>query len=110
MSLPLMRSQVASSSCITSESCSGVWRDVPNVKLSYASGTHGCLLLATRPIAAGDEIEINYVGEFAPRAVRQADLRMYGFTCSCRKCLSPDDEDDDDEEDEEEEEGGKAEA
>jgi hypothetical protein len=47
-------------------------------------------LYALRPVRAGEEIHIQYVDVFAPRAERRAQLARYGFECMCPHCDLPD--------------------
>ena len=46
------------------------------------------VLLALRPIAAGDEVTISYVDEEEPLGERRAALADYGFECACEKCVA----------------------
>jgi hypothetical protein len=50
-------------------------------------------IAALRPIAAGEELTISYVGD-GPESthVRRAKLRPYGFTCACARCAAPGDD------------------
>ena len=43
-------------------------------------------LLATRHIAAGEELTFSYIDTEAPLAARRRMLRDYGFECACEKC------------------------
>ncbi|KAJ7140972.1 hypothetical protein C8R44DRAFT_762184 [Mycena epipterygia] len=46
-------------------------------------------MYALRPYRAGEEIFNQYIDVLAPRAVRQAQLARYGFTCACTYCAAP---------------------
>ena len=65
--------------CCANHSC------VPNVQLQYNEDSTG-VLVALRDLEAHEELCINYVGLEQPTELRQADLRHYGFTCSCERC------------------------
>lgn len=45
------------------------------------------VIIANRPITAGEEITISYIDEDLPFEERQAQLADYGFRCSCQRCL-----------------------
>lgn len=48
---------------------------------------HGNLsLLATKALAAGDEVCISYIDHEQNTAYRKAALESYGFTCDCPRC------------------------
>lgn len=59
----------------------------PNVQLSYLKGNRDAAVIAMRPIHAHEEININYVDVNQPSAMRQADLKHYGFVCVCPRCV-----------------------
>ena len=59
----------------------------PNVQVAYLRGDNVAAVVALRPIAEGEELCINYIDKEQPLAVRQNDLRHYGFRCSCQKCM-----------------------
>ena len=65
--------------CCCNHSCE------PNVQLRYGDDGTG-MLVALRDLSPGDELCINYVGVEQPRALRQADLKHYGFSCCCERC------------------------
>ena len=65
--------------CCANHSC------VPNVQLQYNEDSTG-VLVALRDLEPHEELCINYVGLEQPTELRQADLRHYGFTCSCERC------------------------
>ena len=65
--------------CCANHSCA------PNVQLTYGEDHTGALL-ALRDLVPGEELCINYVGIEQPRALRNADLMHYGFTCTCERC------------------------
>jgi hypothetical protein len=67
--------------CCANHSC------VPNVQLQYNEDSTG-VLVALRDLEAHEELCINYVGLDQPTELRQADLRHYGFTCSCERCTA----------------------
>ena len=45
-----------------------------------------CVLVAKRPIRAGEELTMCYVDESADVKTRRAELADYGFTCQCARC------------------------
>jgi len=57
----------------------------PNAQVVYGA-SHAAVLMATRPIARGEEITIAYADTSAPVHVRRAELFEYGFACDCVKC------------------------
>ena len=65
--------------CCANHSCA------PNVQLQYGDDSTG-MLLALRDLAPGEELCINYVDLDQPRQLRNADLRHYGFECTCERC------------------------
>jgi len=65
--------------CCANHSC------VPNVQLQYNEDSTG-VLVALRDLEPHEELCINYVNLEQPTQLRQADLRHYGFTCSCERC------------------------
>ena len=50
--------------------------------------TGACVIVARRPIAAGEEITISYLADSSnqTRDARQDALADYGFTCRCERC------------------------
>ena len=50
------------------------------------TGTSTLLLIATRPIAVGEELTISYCDETADVAQRKEALSHWGFTCECQLC------------------------
>eukprot|EP00667_Euglena_gracilis_P010855 EG_transcript_11067 len=61
---------------------------VPSASYEFV-GNHSLLLIATRPLAAGDEVTIAYCDETLSAAQRQAELAHWHFRCSCSACGSP---------------------
>ena len=63
---------------------------VPNVGVMYYGGNRNAAVQATRNIASGEELCINYVDVSPSRtyAQRQQDLQHYGFTCTCQRCAA----------------------
>mmetsp|Transcript_27547 Transcript_27547/g.70673 ORF Transcript_27547/g.70673 Transcript_27547/m.70673 type:complete len:572 (+) Transcript_27547:36-1751(+) len=65
---------------------------MPNLDLNFRHDPHRqglwCIITATRAIAAGEEITIQYIPVVAvPVAQRREKLqRMWGFQCSCIRC------------------------
>ncbi|TDL24153.1 SET domain-containing protein, partial [Rickenella mellea] len=56
----------------------------PNVDSSFDEDTMSMRLFALRPIAAGEQVMISYVGTFLPSESRQEQLEQkYQFTCEC---------------------------
>lgn len=58
----------------------------PNAELCYIEGDSRAAVLTKRKLAAGDEVNINYIDVAQPIAYRVADLWHYGFTCTCPRC------------------------
>ena len=60
----------------------------PNAEVHFLDEDHTATLIATRDIAAGDEIFISYIddNERANFELRRDSLRDYGFVCDCEKC------------------------
>ena len=50
--------------------------------------TGACVIVARRPISAGEEITISYLADSSnqTRDARQDALADYGFTCRCERC------------------------
>ncbi|PSC68405.1 SET domain-containing [Micractinium conductrix] len=46
------------------------------------------VILALRPVSAGEEITLSYIDEEAPLAERREQLADYGFECGCDKCAA----------------------
>lgn len=44
------------------------------------------VLIATHPLAAGEEVLISYVDELDAADVRAVELAGYGFECDCDRC------------------------
>jgi hypothetical protein len=62
----------------------------PNSQARSCTFRSACIeIVALRPIAAGDEVSISYVGPGMSAAQRRADLwSNYGFKCACGACSS----------------------
>ena len=62
----------------------------PNCEVRWLNEDHRGTVVATRAIAAGDELCITYIddNERADYRKRRASLRDYGFECDCTKCES----------------------
>jgi hypothetical protein len=45
------------------------------------------IVQVTRDVEEGEELTMSYIEEDEPYAVRQEQLRDYGFECRCQKCL-----------------------
>jgi hypothetical protein len=60
-----------------------------SLQVCYAAGDHAGAVVAQRPIAAGEELCINYVNVARGTGVlgRAADLAHYGFDCDCPRCV-----------------------
>ncbi|KAJ6616493.1 hypothetical protein B0H10DRAFT_1799583, partial [Mycena sp. CBHHK59/15] len=61
----------------------------PNVSEQWDSASFMWTVLATRPIAKGEEITASYIPEELPYSARQEKLQFWGFTCACRVCSLP---------------------
>ncbi|PHH83960.1 hypothetical protein CDD83_2727 [Cordyceps sp. RAO-2017] len=57
---------------------------VPNALVRFVGRT--AVLVAERPIEAGDEVEISYTDYTYPLAQRQQALLPYDFQCCCSRC------------------------
>jgi len=49
--------------------------------------TGSAVLLALRPLSVGEEVTISYVDEGMKLSARRAELRDYGFHCTCPRCV-----------------------
>jgi hypothetical protein len=58
-----------------------------NVVVAYGANHTGAAV-ATRDIAAGEELCISYIDATQDVRGRQEDLENYGFVCTCPKCLA----------------------
>ncbi|KAK1752310.1 hypothetical protein QBC47DRAFT_306708 [Echria macrotheca] len=56
----------------------------PSLVYSIENGTH--TVSAVRDISVGEELSISYIRLLSPRAQRLAELRHWGFECSCAQC------------------------
>lgn len=60
---------------------------VPNL-MNYSSANQKCHCVTLKPIRAGEQVFINYLGNDSEEAMeyRQKLLRMWNFECKCSKC------------------------
>jgi len=59
---------------------------VPNADHSYDDKSGYKSVFANRDIHAGEEITISYINHYNSRALRQMELRTWGFVCRCPAC------------------------
>ena len=72
----------------------------PNAAVDHGQDAEG-MLVASRPIEAGEQIMLSYIDEAQDKAERREQLKDYGFECRCSKCMSElSDRGDSDDEDE----------
>ncbi|WEW61399.1 hypothetical protein PRK78_006889 [Emydomyces testavorans] len=70
--------------CLINHNC------LPNAHHSWNSDTNRETIHAIRPISAGEEITISYVGGDMLSSSRRAFLQSgFGFDCDCRLCARP---------------------
>ncbi|EMD32686.1 hypothetical protein CERSUDRAFT_77079 [Gelatoporia subvermispora B] len=59
----------------------------PNATLLFRTGSLSMPLIATRAIAAGEQITVSYIDIFVPAVQRQQQLAKYSFPCACVACM-----------------------
>ncbi|KHN94462.1 MYND finger family protein [Metarhizium album ARSEF 1941] len=57
---------------------------IPNAVVQFIG--RKAVLMAERPIEAGDEIEISYTDYTMPLSARREALKQYSFECACARC------------------------
>ena len=63
----------------------------PNARWCWRRYLGRQLIIAMRPIRAGDEVTVSYISQYGSRATRQQRLReKFHFTCTCPLCQCPD--------------------
>jgi len=58
---------------------------VPNASVEFL-GSNRAVVMATRAIAADEELCISYLDEDSDLAARTKELAEYQFTCQCERC------------------------
>ncbi|VDB85283.1 unnamed protein product [Peniophora sp. CBMAI 1063] len=62
---------------------------LPNASHEFNMPSFSMEIHAVRPVAKGEEITVSYTDLSATAAERQAQLKPYGFTCTCMACKDP---------------------
>ncbi|KAJ1512193.1 hypothetical protein HMI54_014425 [Coelomomyces lativittatus] len=61
---------------------------VPNTRIDFANQDSRLHLIATKPIAAGDQLYVSFVNAEGSYAERKKALSKWRFNCVCEKCTN----------------------
>ncbi|RYP78121.1 hypothetical protein DL770_006948 [Monosporascus sp. CRB-9-2] len=62
---------------------------MPNATFRYRAAEGKITIHAVRDIAVGEEIQLSFIDEMAPREMRTRELLAKGLTCDCQACNGP---------------------